>query len=139
MRLDLTAAEREGRLAAAGRAVAPREPRPLGYNLAGAISRAKQEMGWTLGIAGPAKLVPPPTHDVHFPQQTPYSELAEWRREYGATRKLAAVAPEFLPEPGEPESDRLRAALEQAGDAVRVLPPPPASLPGTAADRAALW
>ena len=139
MRLDLTAAGATGRLAAAGRALQPRAPRELGYNLAGAITRAQHELGWTLGIIGPPNLVPPPTHDVHFPVQTPQSELTAWRRGIDATRDLAAAAREFLPEPGDPVGDDLRSALEDADRAVLALSRPPASLPATAEQRAALW
>lgn len=55
-------------------------PRPLGYNLADAITTAQRELGWQLGIIGPPSLVPPPTHDVHFPVVFPENEIAEWTR-----------------------------------------------------------
>jgi ribosomal-protein-alanine N-acetyltransferase len=142
MRLDLAAVGRGGRLDASGSVLRPHAARELGYNLAGAISRAQRELEWTLGIIGLPNLVPPPTHDVLFPVQTPERELAQWRREAEAARDLAAVAREFLLEPGqpgEPADDHLGSALKRADHAVRALPPPPASLPAAAAERAALW
>ena len=89
MRLDLTAPDSSG---AARRALRFRAPRPLGYNLTDAMRRAREHLGWTLAVAGRPGLVPPPTHDVHFPVQSPQSALAEWRRGVKATKELAAAA-----------------------------------------------
>ena len=139
LRLDLTAAEREGRLPAAGRALQPRAPRQLGYNLVGAMSRAGQELRWKLAVAGlPGRLFPPPTHDVHFPLQTPESALAEWRLGVEAMADLAVAARKFVPEPGEQGND-LRTALDQVDDAVRTVPRPPASPTDTDEERAPAW
>jgi hypothetical protein len=119
--------------------VQPQAPRPLGFNLEDAITRAHDELGWAVEVVGPPALVPPPTHDVHFGVQTPERELARWHEETVASASLATAAREFLPQPGTPEADALRAALEQADRAVRVIPLPPAALPATAEQRAELW
>ena len=113
-------------------------PHELSYNLADAISAARRDLNWALEVAGRPGLVPPPTHDVHFPPQTPDRALAEWKLGVRATQELAAAAREFLPEPGGQGGD-LRAALDLADLAVRAVPRPPASLPVPAQDRAAAW
>ncbi len=108
-----------------------RPPLDLPYNLAAAVTTAQEtlgtELGWSLKAGNRPNLVPPPTHDVHYPVQSPKSAIKEWRQDVQATQDLAAVAREFLDSHGVSDDDALEAELDAADLAVRAVPLPPAS------------
>ncbi len=118
-----------------------RDPHPLPQrNLADAIRAARHDLGWTLQVGDRPGLVPPPSRDVPYPAETPQRAIDKWREDVAATQQLAAVARELLRERDAGERGaELAAELGRADAAARAVPAPPATLPATAEDRAAVW
>ena len=83
-------------------------------------------------------LVPPPSHDVYYPAESPQHAIENWRKDVTASHQLAAATRELLRFTGDNEA-QLRTGLDDADRALRAVPAPPMVAPSSTQDGATAW